>query len=86
MPPRGLVSGFFWGETTMKRSVKKSLGVLLFSGAAASLAPSGPATSQPAPAQACATVQVNNVRPGQGHLMVAAYASAETFGKQALAS
>jgi len=58
------------------------LGIL----AAASLAPSGPATSQPAPAQACATVQVNNVRPGQGHLMVAAYASAETFGKQALAT
>ena len=52
---------------------------------AASFALPGPALSQPAPAQACAEIQVQNVRPGQGHLMIAAYASADTFGKQPMA-
>ncbi|HLL19894.1 MAG TPA: DUF2141 domain-containing protein [Rubrivivax sp.] len=34
----------------------------------------------------CATVEVHNVRPQQGHLFVAAYASAEDFGKNAVSS
>jgi uncharacterized protein (DUF2141 family) len=36
-------------------------------------------------AQDCADVVVENVRPQQGQLMVAAYASAATFGKTPLA-
>ena len=40
----------------------------------------------PARADTCATVEVRNVRPGQGFLMVAAYADAATFGKTAVAS
>ncbi|MDO9091727.1 MAG: DUF2141 domain-containing protein [Rubrivivax sp.] len=35
-------------------------------------------------AQDCATVEVHNVRPQQGQLMLAAYADAETFGKNPL--
>jgi uncharacterized protein (DUF2141 family) len=42
------------------------------------------------PAQAqtsgCVTVEVQNVRPQQGHLMVAAYGDAESFNKKPLAS
>jgi uncharacterized protein (DUF2141 family) len=38
--------------------------------------------SAPAGAQTCATVEVQNVRPQQGHLMVAAYGDAESFGKK----
>jgi uncharacterized protein (DUF2141 family) len=34
----------------------------------------------------CATVEVDNVRPQQGQLMVAAYASADDFARQPLAS
>ena len=34
--------------------------------------------------QACVTVEVQNVRPNQGHLMLAAYGDAETFGKKPL--
>ena len=34
----------------------------------------------------CATVEVRNVRPQQGQLMVAAFASAETFGRKPLAA
>ena len=37
-------------------------------------------------AQTCATVEVANVRPQQGFLMVAAYGSAETYGKTPLVS
>ncbi len=37
-------------------------------------------------AEGCATVEVDNVRPQQGHLMVAAYDSADSFGKTALSS
>ena len=48
------------------------------------LAAAGPAFAQ-APA-GCATVEVDNVRPQQGHLMVAAYGSADTFGKTPLVS
>ena len=46
------------------------------------------AMALPAGAQAagCATVEVDNVRPHQGHLLVAAYASAEEFRKKALSS
>jgi uncharacterized protein (DUF2141 family) len=51
--------------------------------ACAAMASAGPALAQPA---GCATVEVENVRPQQGHLMMAAYANAEDFGKKALAS
>ncbi len=34
-------------------------------------------------AESCADVVVENVRPQRGHLMVAAYASAQAFGKSA---
>ena len=37
-----------------------------------------------AQAQDCVTVEVQNVRPNQGHLMLAAYGDAETFGKKPL--
>ena len=33
-------------------------------------------------AQTCVTVEVQNVRPQQGQLMLAAYADAESFGKK----
>lgn len=41
--------------------------------------------ASPAQAQTCATVEVQNVRPQQGQLMLAAYASEESFGKKPLA-
>lgn len=47
------------------------------------------AAAAPAAAAAdgvCATLAVSNVRPGQGFLMVAAYADAATFGKTPVAS
>jgi uncharacterized protein (DUF2141 family) len=34
----------------------------------------------------CAQVEVSNVRPNQGHLMIAAYASADSYNKQPLVS
>jgi uncharacterized protein (DUF2141 family) len=37
-----------------------------------------------AQAQDCVTVEVQNVRPNQGHLMLAAYGDAESFGKKPL--
>ena len=40
----------------------------------------------PAWAQHCVTVEVHNVRPQQGHIMVAAYSDAEAFGTQAVLS
>ncbi len=50
-------------------------------------APEAPASApEAAPAGTCATVEIENVRPQQGQLMVAAYASAETFGKRPLKS
>lgn len=49
------------------------------------LAAAGPAFAQTSP-PGCATVEVHPVRPRQGHLMVAAYGSAESFGKQPLAA
>lgn len=42
--------------------------------------------ASPAWAQPCATVQVHNVRPQQGHLMVAAYASEQGYGKSPMAA
>ena len=44
------------------------------------------AATPPAWAQHCVTVEVHNVRPQQGQLMVAAYTDAEAFGKQAVLS
>jgi uncharacterized protein (DUF2141 family) len=37
-------------------------------------------------AEGCVTIEVQNVRPQQGQLMLAAYADAETFAKKALVS
>ena len=37
-------------------------------------------------AQVCASVEVHNVRPGQGSLMVAAYADADSYGKKPVTS
>ncbi len=45
-------------------------------------AAAGGAPAQTAPAAGCAQVEVQNVRPAQGHLMVAAFASAEDFSKK----
>ncbi|MEO8525193.1 MAG: DUF2141 domain-containing protein [Caldimonas sp.] len=42
--------------------------------------------SHPASAQTCATVEVQNVRPDQGMLMVAAYADAAGFNKAPVAA
>ena len=44
------------------------------------------AAAAPSWAQHCVTVEVHNVRPQQGHIMVAAYTDAEAFGRQALLS
>ena len=44
------------------------------------------ATAAPAWAQACVTVEVHNVRPQQGQIMLAAFTDAESFGKKALVS
>lgn len=41
--------------------------------------------AQTPPAAGCATVEIQNVRPQQGLLMVAAYGSADTYGKKPLA-
>jgi uncharacterized protein (DUF2141 family) len=38
--------------------------------------------AQAQPTSACAEVEVHNVRPQQGHLMVAAYGDAESYRKQ----
>jgi uncharacterized protein (DUF2141 family) len=39
-----------------------------------------------AQAQTCAQVEVTNVRPQQGHLMLAAYGDAESYNKKPLVS
>ena len=44
------------------------------------------AATAPAWAQHCVSVEVHNVRPQQGHIMVAAYTDAEAFAKRALLS
>lgn len=41
-------------------------------------------TAQAATPDGCVTVEVQNVRPQQGFLMVAAYADAESFGKKVM--
>lgn len=51
--------------------------------AQAASAPAGTAAAAATPA-GCAQVEVHNVRPQQGHLLVAAYGTAESFRKQAL--
>jgi uncharacterized protein (DUF2141 family) len=43
------------------------------------------ATAQAAAPNGCVQVDVHNVRPQQGHLMVAAYADADSFNKKPLA-
>lgn len=43
-------------------------------------------SATPAHAQHCATVEIQNVRPQQGHVMIAAFNTAETFGKKPLLS
>lgn len=57
-----------------------TLGIALLAGACA-LAPLAARAAEPQ-ATGCATVEVNNVRPGQGFLMVSAFADAAGFGKQ----
>jgi uncharacterized protein (DUF2141 family) len=42
--------------------------------------------SLPALAQDCSTVEVRNVRPGQGSLMIAAYADADSYGRKPVTS
>ena len=42
--------------------------------------------SQAAQADHCVGVEVHNVRPGQGSLMVAAYADADSYGKKPVMS
>lgn len=54
--------------------------LLLSTPAALAQAPASAAAGQPG----CAQVEVHNVRPQQGHLLVAAYGAAESFRKQAL--
>lgn len=44
------------------------------------------AVSTVAQAQTCATVELRNVRPGQGSVMVAAYADADSYGKKPVTS
>jgi uncharacterized protein (DUF2141 family) len=58
-----------------------------FIAAATLVLAAGAAPFSPAFAQAtCVTVEVQNVRPQQGHLMVAAFADAASYRKQPLAS
>ena len=44
------------------------------------------AATAPAWAQTCVAVEVHNVRPQQGQIMLAAFTDAESFGKKALVS
>ena len=57
---------------------------------ALSLAPAAPLAlaqmpQEAPPATGCATVDIQNVRPLQGHMMVVAYGSADSYGKKPLA-
>ena len=52
----------------------------------AAVAIGGPVADRHAGTPACIDVEVQNVRPAQGHLMVAAYADAESFAKRAVTS
>jgi uncharacterized protein (DUF2141 family) len=49
-------------------------------------APAHTASAPAAAALACVQVDVQSLRPGQGYLMLAAYGSADSFGKQPLAA
>ena len=60
------------------RSVTRRFASLVFGVAAATLV-------APVFAQTCATVEVQNVRPKQGFLMLAAYVSADSYNKQPVA-
>lgn len=62
-----------------------TLALALLSPLAQAQTEAAPATPPAAPAN-CATVEVENVRPQQGVLMLAAYGSADTFGKKPLAA
>ena len=63
-------------------TTKTSSTLLLAAVALAGLAGGALAQAQPAAPAGCTQVEVQNVRPGQGHLMVAAFASAEDFSKK----
>ena len=54
--------------------------------AAATTAPAAAAAASATPGTVCITVEVHNVRPQQGQLFLAAYGSAETYGKQPLSA
>lgn len=60
----------------------KTITTLVLAWAAPWVLAQTPAAPQTEPASGCATVEVHNVRPQQGQLMLAAYGSAESFGKQ----
>jgi uncharacterized protein (DUF2141 family) len=62
-------------------AIRPTFGPALFA-IAACLAAVAPARA----AEGCVTIEVQNVRPQQGQLMLAAYAEAETFNKKALVS
>lgn len=59
---------------TLRQALSTALNTALF------------AATAPAWAQNCITVEVHNVRPQQGHIMVAAFTDAEAFGKNAVLS
>lgn len=50
------------------------------------LATLGAAASAQTETASCNTVEVRNVRPGQGSLMIAAYADADSYGKKPVTS
>jgi uncharacterized protein (DUF2141 family) len=54
--------------------------------AAASAPATAASAASAAPATVCIDVEVQNVRPQQGLLFLAAYGSAETYGKQPMAA
>ena len=56
-----------------------------FFSALAAIALASSSAAAPTWAQGCATVEVHNVRPQQGFLMLAAYADADTYNKTPLA-
>jgi uncharacterized protein (DUF2141 family) len=62
------------------------IGLSLLAAAGHALAQAPAPAPAPAPATVCATVEVQNVRPQQGQLLVAAYADADSFGKKSLVS
>lgn len=68
------------------KSLPFTAGATLALCAAALLSAAPPAAAQTAVPTGCASVEVHNVRPQQGQLMMVAYASAESYGKQPLAA